>query len=64
MALEKRNAAVMIKDSNAKQELIDTVLDLIHHDEKLNELSENIKEMALRDSAKIIAGEVLKLVEK
>lgn len=63
MALVKRNAAVMVKDSIAKQELINAVLDLIHHNEKLNELSENIKGMALRDSAKIIAEEVFKLVK-
>ncbi len=62
MALVNKNAAVMIKDSEAREKLIDAALGLIENDNEMNILSENIKGMALRDSAKIIAEEVFKLV--
>ncbi|MCB2197282.1 MAG: undecaprenyldiphospho-muramoylpentapeptide beta-N-acetylglucosaminyltransferase [Bacteroidetes bacterium] len=61
MALVNRNAAIMIRDVEAKENLIRTALDLISNEEQIKSLSENIKGMALRDSAKIIAEEVLKL---
>lgn len=61
MALVNKNAAIMVKDSNAKTELVDRVLNLVHDEDKMDDLSKNIKGMALRDSAKIIAEEVLKL---
>jgi UDP-N-acetylglucosamine--N-acetylmuramyl-(pentapeptide) pyrophosphoryl-undecaprenol N-acetylglucosamine transferase len=60
-ALVNKNAALIIKDIEAREKLIDLVLELIDNKEKLENLSENIKGMALRDSAKIIAEEVLKL---
>lgn len=61
MALVNKNAAKMIKDSEAQSKLIDTTLNLLESENELKGLSENIKGMALRDSAKIIAEEVLKL---
>lgn len=61
LALVNKNAAIMVKDSNAKIELVDRVLNLAHDKDKMIDLSRNIKGMALRDSAKIIAEEVLKL---
>ena len=61
MALVNKNAAIMVKDSNAKTELVDWVLNLVHNEDKMDDLSKNIEGMALRYSAKIIAEEVLKL---
>lgn len=61
MALVNRDAAIMIKDAEAKEKLISVALDLISNEEQIRLLSENIKGMALRDSAKIIAKEILKL---
>ncbi len=61
MALVNKDAAIMIKDSEAKEKLIDSALNLIKNEEKIKSLSDNIKKMALPDSAKIIAEEVLKL---
>ena len=62
MALVNKGAAVMIKDSEAREKLIDATLGLINDEKEIIKLSENIKGMALRDSAKIIAEEVFKLV--
>lgn len=61
LALVNKNAAILIKDVEAREKLIDVALDLIKDEEQLKLLSENIKGMALRDSAEIIAKEVLKL---
>ena len=61
MALVNKNAAIMIKDMEASEKLIDSALDLIKSEGQIKKLSENIRGMALRDSAKIIAKEVLKL---
>jgi len=61
MALVNKNAAIMIKDMEASEKLMDYALDLIKSDGQIKKLSENIKGMALSDSAKNIAEEVLKL---
>lgn len=63
MALVNKKAARMVKDVEAKEKLITEVLNLINDENKIKSLSENIKGMALRDSAKIIAKEVLKLAK-
>ena len=64
MALVNKNAALMVKDSEANEKLIDTTLNLLDDENKMMELSVNIKAMALRDSAKIIAEEVMKLYKE
>jgi len=48
----------MVSDKNAPTELFDTAFDLLNDDKKINELSENISKMALRDSAEKIVNEI------
>ena len=43
---------------------MDVALSTVKDEQKLKELSENIARLALPDSAKIIAQEVIKLAEK
>ena len=62
MALVKKEAAIMVPDVEAREKLIRKAIDLLSNKEKTESLSKNIKGMVLRDSAKIIAEEVLKLV--
>ncbi len=64
MALVNKNAAVLVKDINAENELIPKALKLIKDDEKLTDLSHNIKQLAQHDLAKRIAEEVIKLTKK
>lgn len=64
MALVERNAAVMVPDNQAATRLLDEALVLIDDPQRCRELSENIAKLALRDSAGVIAREVLKLAEK
>lgn len=54
----------MIKDSESKEQLIDAALKLINEPKTMESLSKNILKMALHDSAKHIADEVLKLVDQ
>mgnify|MGYP006893518922 CR=1 FL=1 len=55
----------MIEDTEeAETNLLDVALSTVKDEQKLKELSENIARLALPDSAKIIAQEVIKLAEK
>lgn len=63
MALVKKNAAVLVKDIDAKECLISTTLSMIRDDEQLQALHENILTLALPNSARIIADEVIKLAQ-
>lgn len=64
MALVNKNAAVLVKDSDAQNNLIATALQLIKDDQQLLNLHTNILTLALPDSARIIAAEVIKLAQK
>ncbi len=62
LALVTKNAAVMIKDVEAKDNLIPTALQLILNDDALSKLAENILKLAEKDSAKRIVDEVEKII--
>ncbi len=64
MALVRKDAAVLVKDADAKDALIATALPLIKDDKQLESLHKNILKLALPDSAKHIAQEVMKLAKK
>lgn len=61
LALANRDAALYVKDSEAREKLIPLALQTVADDARLKTLSENVLKMALPDSARIIAEEVLKL---
>lgn len=63
LALVDKQAAIYVKDSEAEANLLDVALSTVNDDGKLKELSENIAKLALADSARIIAQEVIKLAE-
>lgn len=60
MALQKKNAGIVVKDSEVKTHLIDTILRLINDHSLSLELKENIAKMSKHDADKKIAEEVLK----
>ncbi|MBK9543930.1 MAG: undecaprenyldiphospho-muramoylpentapeptide beta-N-acetylglucosaminyltransferase [Bacteroidetes bacterium] len=64
MALVNKNAAMLVKDSKAKEELIDAALQLVINKEMQSLLSGEIKKLAMPDSAKKIAGIVYDLAKK
>lgn len=64
MALVNHDAAVYVKDADAADMLLKQALTIVGDDQKLASLSENIKKLGLKDSADVIAREVVKLAWK
>ena len=64
MALVNRQASRFVSDAEATQKLIPLALQTVNDDQTLSQLSHNIKQMALRNSAEIIADEVIALAEE
>ena len=63
MALSTKDAAIYVKDAEAQEKLIPVALATVKDNAKLASLQQNIAKLALPNSARIIAQEVLKLVE-
>ena len=63
LALVNKHAAIYVKDSEAQEKLLNTAIQTVNNTEKLRELSQNIAQLALKNSADRIADEVLKLAE-
>lgn len=64
MALVKKDAAILVRDADAQNQLVENAMRVIKNDDKLNRLSKNILTLARRDSAHRIAQEVIALAEK
>ncbi|MCH8317793.1 MAG: undecaprenyldiphospho-muramoylpentapeptide beta-N-acetylglucosaminyltransferase [Bacteroidetes bacterium] len=62
MALVNKNAAVLIKDEEARKKLVDTAIALLNDEERKNMLKENIGKLAKPGAAEVIAKEILGLV--
>jgi len=60
--LVNRHAGILIKDSEAKEKLITTVIALAKNESKQNELRENIAKLAVANADEVIANEILKLI--
>ena len=63
-ALSTKNAALMIRDCDAQNLLIDTALKTVQDETSLKNMSDNISKMAQRDSATRIADIIFELVTK
>ena len=61
MALVNNDAALFVKDAEAKNTLLPLAIKTVNDSDKLTSLSKNIAKLALRDSANVIANEVFKL---
>lgn len=59
MALVKENAAIIIKDSDAATQLVDTVVALAADTQKRNSMAQQIKKLARYDADKLIAKKIL-----
>ena len=62
MALVRKNAAMLVKDNEAIDDLLPTALGLLHSPDKVKQLEKNAKAMALRNAAQVICDEIYKLV--
>jgi len=64
MALVKNNAAVLVKDAEAREKLGKEIIALMKDSKKQLQLIENIGKRAYPNAAEVIAKEVIKLVKK
>ena len=64
MAWVNEHAAVLVKDSEAREKLISTALGLLSDTSRLESMSKNIKKMAITDSAKRIGDEVCRILKE
>lgn len=64
MALVHKDAAVLVRDADARKELITTALSLISDNDRLQSLHTHILTLALPDSARLIAQEVIRLAKQ
>ncbi len=62
LALVNRNAALMITDANAPEQLVPTMLRTVTNDDTIAALEANVREMALPNSAERIVDCLLELV--
>ena len=63
LALVNRDAAMMVTDADAAEQLVGTMLDTVMDSEKTASLGRNVLQMALRDAAEHIVDEVEKIIE-
>ena len=61
MALVEKDAALLVLDKDAKEELVPAVLSLILDTVTQKKLSSNIQQMAITDAAERIVDELLAL---
>lgn len=64
MALVNKDAAVMLKDSEAEEKLQDVLCVLLDDDVRRDVLCRNISKLAIADSDEVIAKEILKIINK
>lgn len=64
LALANKDAAIMVADKEAEQQLVTRALEVIHDDEQLALLSRNIEQLAQHQSAERIVDEIVKIIEK
>lgn len=64
MALVKKNAAVLVKDDEAKEKLVPEIIKLIHDEDKINAMKKNIKRFGRPGAAQDIAKEVIRIAGK
>lgn len=63
MALVEKNAAIMLKDSEAREKLVDTFFNLANDEDLQKKLSENIKKLAKPNADERIIEEIFKWIE-
>lgn len=63
MALVSKNAAILIKDAEARETLTKAVIDLMGDEKTQKMLSENISRLAIKNSAERITNEIYDLID-
>ena len=64
LSLVNRNAALLVKDQDANQILVDEAIKLLKNEAKRNELAKNIAPLARPEAAATIAKEIFSIIEQ
>ena len=64
MALVEKNAAILVKDSEAKEKMIQKALEIIDNESFMNSLSRNILTLGKPNAAKDIALQIIKIANQ
>ena len=64
MALVNKNAAILIPDADAKNNLVRATMNVLNNESLQKSLSENISRLAVKNSAEKIAQEVYRIIKK
>lgn len=64
LALVRKDAALLVTDKDAEEQLVSTALEVIGNEERLSSLSRNIAKLALHDSADRIVDEIVKIIKQ
>jgi UDP-N-acetylglucosamine--N-acetylmuramyl-(pentapeptide) pyrophosphoryl-undecaprenol N-acetylglucosamine transferase len=62
--LVQKNAALMVKDSEANEKVVSMIINLSKDEVKQKELKENIKRLAIKNADEIIAEDIIKSIKK
>ncbi len=61
-SLVEKNAALMVKDDEAKAKLVSTIVALLNDDIKQNELRQQIKQLAVSNADDVIAKDIIEII--
>ena len=64
MALVRKDAALLVKDSEAPEKLLPAALSLLQSPGRIRQLEQNALAMALTDASQIICDEIYKVIKK
>lgn len=64
LALANKDAAIMVADKDAEQQLVTKALEVVHDEQCLSQLSRNIEQLAQHNSADRIVDEIVKIIEQ
>ena len=62
-ALSDKGAAILVKDSDAREKLVEEIINLIHDSKRMKEMSTEIRKLALPDSDEKIVDEIVKILQ-
>ncbi|MDE6023131.1 MAG: UDP-N-acetylglucosamine--N-acetylmuramyl-(pentapeptide) pyrophosphoryl-undecaprenol N-acetylglucosamine transferase, partial [Muribaculaceae bacterium] len=62
-ALSDKGAAILVTDAESREKLIDEILSLIRDRDRLQQMSLEIKKLALPDSDERIVDEIVKILQ-
>jgi UDP-N-acetylglucosamine--N-acetylmuramyl-(pentapeptide) pyrophosphoryl-undecaprenol N-acetylglucosamine transferase len=63
MALVQKNAAILMKDVDARSQLVTKTIELVNDPKACADLSKNIKTLAIADASDRILKEIEKLIK-